>query len=89
MISKQIFSLNFMFLYSLIEELCMKEENDKTVCNFNFGQECISEDRREVTFTFGHYECYVTIRTMNNHVQLSIFFFLLRLHVLKCNYLCF
>ena len=35
-------SLNFMFLCSLIEELCTKEENDKTCCNFNFEQECIS-----------------------------------------------
>ena len=42
MISKQIFSLNFMFLSSLIEELCTKERNDKTSCNFNFGHECIS-----------------------------------------------
>ena len=42
MISKQIFSLNFMFLFSLIEELCRKEESDKTGCNFNFGHECIS-----------------------------------------------
>ena len=36
-----MFSLNFMFLCSLIEELCTKEENDKTSCNFNFGHECI------------------------------------------------
>ena len=41
MISKQIFSLNFMFLHSLIEELCPKEENGKTGRNFNFGHECI------------------------------------------------
>ena len=36
-----MFSLNFMFLCSLIEELCTKEENVKTGCNFNFGHECI------------------------------------------------
>ena len=36
-----MFSLNFMFLCSLIEELCTKEENDKTSCNSNFGHECI------------------------------------------------
>ena len=36
-----MFSLNFMFLCSLIEELCTKEENDKTGRNFNFGHECI------------------------------------------------
>ena len=30
-----------MFLCSLIEELCTKEEDDKTGCNFNFGHECI------------------------------------------------
>ena len=36
-----MFSLNFMFFCSLIEELCTKEENDKTGCNFNFGHECI------------------------------------------------
>ena len=35
-----MFSLNFMFLCSLIEELCTKEENDETSCNFNFGHEC-------------------------------------------------
>ena len=31
-----------MFLCSLIEELCTKEENDKTGGNFNFGHECMS-----------------------------------------------
>ena len=31
-----------MFLCSLIEELCAKEENFKTGCNFNFGHECSS-----------------------------------------------
>ena len=36
-----MFSLNFMFYCSLIEELCTKEENDETGCNFNFGHECI------------------------------------------------
>ena len=41
MISKQIFSFNFMFLSSLIEELCIKEENNKTGCKLNFGHECI------------------------------------------------
>ena len=35
-----MFSHNSMFLCSLIEELCTKEENDKTGCNFNFGHEC-------------------------------------------------
>ena len=35
-----MFSLNFMFFCSLIEELCTKEENSKTSCNFNFGHEC-------------------------------------------------
>ena len=35
-------ALNFMFLCSLIEELCTKEENDKPGCNFNFGHECSS-----------------------------------------------
>ena len=30
-----------MFLCSLNEELCAKEENGKTGCNFNFGHECI------------------------------------------------
>ena len=29
-----------MFLWSLIEELCTKEENDKTSWNINFGHEC-------------------------------------------------
>ena len=40
MISKQILSLNFIFLYSLIKELCTKEENGKAGRNFNFGHEC-------------------------------------------------
>ena len=40
MILKQIFSLNFMFLYSLIEELSTKEENNKTGCSFNFEHQC-------------------------------------------------
>ena len=35
-----MFSLNFMFFCSIIEELCTKEENYKTSCNFNFGHEC-------------------------------------------------
>ena len=43
MISKQIFSLNLMFLSSLIEELCTKEENDKTGCKLNFEHECNSD----------------------------------------------
>ena len=30
-----------MLFCSLIEELCTKEENYKTSCNFNFGHECI------------------------------------------------
>ena len=29
-----------MLLYSLIEELCTKEENGKTGRNLNFGHEC-------------------------------------------------
>ena len=29
-----------MFWSSLIEELCTKEENDKTGCKLNFGHEC-------------------------------------------------
>ena len=41
MISKQMFSLNLMFLCWLIEELCTKEENDKTGCNFNFEHQYI------------------------------------------------
>ena len=48
MISKQIFSLNFMFLSLLIEELCTKEENDKTGCNFNFGHECIKQNAKDI-----------------------------------------
>ena len=36
-----MFSLNFTFFCSLIEELCTKEENYKTSCNFNFGHECV------------------------------------------------
>ena len=40
MISKQIYFFNFMFLCSLIEELCTEEGNDETGCNFNFGHQC-------------------------------------------------
>ena len=40
-----MFSFNFMFFCSLIEELCTKEENYKSSCNFNFAHECISFDR--------------------------------------------
>ena len=35
-----MFSVNFMLFCSLMEELCTKEENGKTGCNFNFGHEC-------------------------------------------------
>ena len=31
-----------MFLSSLIEEVCIKEENNKAVCTFTFGGQCIS-----------------------------------------------
>ena len=45
-----------MFLSSLIEELCTKEENDKTGCKLNFGHECkigLSEERyKYFRFTF-------------------------------------
>ena len=30
-----------MFFRSLNEELCTKEENDKTGCKLNFGHKCI------------------------------------------------
>ena len=30
-----------MFLCSFIEELCTKEENNKTGCSFNFEHQCI------------------------------------------------
>ena len=41
MISKQIFSLNFMFLSLLIKELCTNEENNKVGCTLIFGGQCI------------------------------------------------
>ena len=34
-------SLNFLFLSSLIEELCTKEENNKAGCTLIFGGQCI------------------------------------------------
>ena len=34
-------SVNFMFLSSLIEELCTKEENNKVGCTLIFGGQCI------------------------------------------------
>ena len=38
-----MFSLNFMFLCSFIEELCTKEGNNKTGCSFNFEHQCMNE----------------------------------------------
>ena len=40
-----------MFLCSLIEELCTKEENDKTGCNFNFGHDCTKSDYHRGSLT--------------------------------------
>ena len=37
-----------MFLCSLIEKLCSKEENDKTDCNFHFGNQCNKTNRIEL-----------------------------------------
>ena len=50
----EIFSLNFMFLCSFIEELCPKEENFKTGCSFNFEHQCIL---RFENFYFGNLTC--------------------------------
>ena len=33
-----------MFLSSLIEELCTKEENNKAGCTLTFGEQCILEE---------------------------------------------
>ena len=47
-----------MFLYSLIEELCTKEENGKTGCNFNFGHEC-----KKANFFFHIFKWRLHLRT--------------------------
>ena len=49
-------SLNFMFFCSLIEELYTKEENYKTIHNFNFGHECI------VNFVIKEMSCVYKIK---------------------------
>ena len=46
-----------MFLCSLIEELCTKEENDNTDCSFNFGHGCILD-----SFSF----CFYVFNFQNN-----------------------
>ena len=46
-----------MFLCSLIKELCTKEENGKTGCNFNFGHEC--------TYIYGKYITQIFILISN------------------------
>ena len=38
-----MFSLDFMFFCSLIDELCTKEENTKIGYSFNFEHQCIKK----------------------------------------------
>ena len=49
-----------MFLCSLIEELCIKEENAKTGCNFNFGHECILTIERDA-LSFPTHNCMILL----------------------------
>ena len=55
-----MFSLNFMFFCSLIEELCTKEENYKTSCKFNFRHECICANKK-THFYFKYLQLYFSI----------------------------
>ena len=64
-----MFSLNFMFFCSLIEELCTKEENYKTSCSFSFGHECTFQF--DVCFD-GILNPYFTDPTMNSDFCLDI-----------------
>ena len=52
-----------MFLCSLIEELCTKEENNKPVCTLTFGGQCRLGMR-----TFN------TIRESNERTDMNVFY---------------
>ena len=56
-----------MFLCSLVEELCTKEENDKRGCNFNFGHECIRHVKLNASVL--RYNGYVSLglHSIQNH----------------------
>ena len=57
-----MFTLNLKFLYSLIEELRTKEDDDKTDCNFNFGHQSISKVQNDP------YTLSIEMRYINVHV---------------------
>ena len=70
-----MFSLNFVFFCSLIEELCTKEEYYKTSCNFNFGHEGIFNMKQPSPQNVGN-DCnnkvskyYIYIKVYNKKLQ--------------------
>ena len=65
-----------MFLCSLIEELCTKEENDKTDCNFNFGHECIFVNKFKDLCIFLHRVCYSKMLSVHHNAMKELFFIL-------------
>ena len=67
-----MFSLNFMFFCSLIEELCTKEENYKTSCNFNFGHECRSEMPFEIIHHLDRNSVILLIMLQRTFIQNNV-----------------
>ena len=65
-----MFSLNFMFFCSLIEELCTKEENYKTSCNFNFGHVC-STTRIEMNIHYSAMQKHFPYKKCINSFNIS------------------
>ena len=52
-----------MFLCSFIDELCTKEENDKTGCNLSFGHEYIYDREKYPTTGHVHFQGFVSFET--------------------------
>ena len=63
-----------MFLYSLIKELCTKEENGKTRRNFNFGHECIFKIFRLFTLYSNVFKTECTENSIRNRQQSEPYF---------------
>ena len=66
-----------MFLCSLLEELCTKEENDKTGCDFNFGHECIFTWFNKVTMNFNSHFLYMLLQSQQTVAILKNKFYFL------------
>ena len=65
-----------MFLSPLIEELCTKEENDKTGCKLNFGHECTLNSSYEICNKIRHnFKTYIiTVSCSSGRSLLYLFF---------------